>query len=198
MSVYSKYMRERQRVQDIVKKLESKGYYFNEDVLPQVPKKITQASVRKLEKITLKHVYNKANIVFEGGDYKRGREAIRLELNTKKEIKRQYVMERVHYYETIYDNFINGIRRTPSPVFKALSNIMEQFEAQLGKERVAMALEEMPESFHQILAQHRYDSEASVSDFTTRLLAYVPELGRLEREQLAEVIEENESYIEPE
>lgn len=198
MSVYSKYMRERQRVQDIVKKLESKGYYFNEDVLPQVPKNITQASVRKLEKITLKQVYNKANLVLEGGDYKPGREAIRIELETKKQIKKEYVMERLHYYETIYDNFINGIRKTPSPVFQALSNIMQQFEDQLGKERVAMALEEMPESFHQILAQHRYDSEASVADFTSRLLAYVPELGRLEREQLAEVIEENATYIEPE
>ena len=198
MSLVSRYMRARQRVEDIVTKLEKKGYFFNEDVLPQIPKKITNASIHKLENITLKQVYNKANLVLEGGEYKRGKQAIRLELETKKEIKRQYVMEKVRYYETIYDNFINGIRKVPSPVFKALTNILERFEQQVGKERVAMALEEMPETFHSVLAQHRYDSEASVSDFTTKLLAYVPDLGRLEMEQLSEVIEENETYFEPE
>ena len=198
MSLVSRYMRERQRVQDIVAKLEKKGYYFNEDVLPQIPKTITKASIHKLERITLKHVYNKANLVLESGEYKRGKQTIRLELETKKQIKKQYVMEKVRYYETIYDNFINGLRKVPSPVFKALTNIIEQFEHQVGKERVAIALEEMPESFHSVLAQHRYDSEASVSDFTTKLLAYVPDLGRLEMEQLSEVIEENETYFEPE
>lgn len=197
MSVYSDYQRERKRVKDLQAKLEAKGYFFNEDIIPATPKTITKGSINKLKSINLTTLYKKANIVFEDGSFISGTEALKYELDYKKNKKQERVMARLDYYNTIYDNFIHGMSKVPSPVFQALSNTIKQFERQLGKERVAIALEEMPESFYQVLAEHRYDSEASVSDFTSRLLAYVPDLGRLEREQLSDIIEEYSLYDEP-
>ena len=201
MSIYSQYQRERKRIQELQRKLESKGYFFNEDVLPKTPKKITQGSINKLQQITLKTLYNKASLVLEGGEFIKGKKALSYELQEHKKLKQEYneriIMERTMYYDTIYDNFVNTISRVESSVFIALSNTLDRMKDEIGKERVAIALEEMPESFYQVLAEHRYDSEASVSDFTSRLLAYVPDLGRLEREQLSDIIEEYSNYDEP-
>lgn len=201
MSVYSKYQMERKRIQEIQRKLESKGYFFNDDVLPNIPKKITQGSVNKLQHITLKTLYNKANLVLDSGELLTGKKALSYELTERRkyinEQREILVMERTAYYDTIYDNFVNYISRVESSVFIALSNTLERMKSEIGKERIAMAMEDMPESFHQVLAEHRYDSEASVSDFTSRLLAYVPELGRLEREQLSDIIDEYSNYDEP-
>lgn len=54
---YSKQIR---RVKQFIRRAEKRGYQFDEDVIPQRPKRITQASVRKLAKLTPEKLYQKA------------------------------------------------------------------------------------------------------------------------------------------
>ena len=57
------YNKARQRLKRQIKRLEKRGYILPENIAPEKPKKITVASVRRLEKITLQKLYEKAEAV---------------------------------------------------------------------------------------------------------------------------------------
>lgn len=57
------YNKARQRLKRQIKRLENRGYILPENIIPEKPKKITEASVRRLEKITLQKLYEKAEAV---------------------------------------------------------------------------------------------------------------------------------------
>lgn len=59
MTVQEEYKKERRRIQRFIRNAEKRGYQFDFE-LPQVPKKITKASVSRLQKITPKTLYQKA------------------------------------------------------------------------------------------------------------------------------------------
>lgn len=61
--VVQEYNRQRQRIQKQIRRMNQRGYFGMEDVLPPRPKKITQASVRRLKKIKPKDLYDKADFV---------------------------------------------------------------------------------------------------------------------------------------
>ena len=59
-STVQAYRKERKRIQSFIRRAEKRGYIFGENVLPTIPKKITQGSVRRLQKLTAKALYEKA------------------------------------------------------------------------------------------------------------------------------------------
>ena len=59
------YKKERRRIQSFLRSAIKRGYLFKEDVLPKIPKTITEASVRRLKKLTPKELYKKAEYVSE-------------------------------------------------------------------------------------------------------------------------------------
>lgn len=59
LTVKEEYKKERRRIQSFLRKAEKRGYQFDFE-LPQIPKKITRASVARLQKITPKTLYEKA------------------------------------------------------------------------------------------------------------------------------------------
>ena len=54
------YNKQRKRIQSFLSRARKQGYIFDDNVLPQIPKKITKASVSRLEKLTPKELYKKA------------------------------------------------------------------------------------------------------------------------------------------
>ena len=54
------YAKQLKRIKQFIKRAEKRGYIFEEDVIPQKPKKVTKASVRKLEKLTPEKLYKKS------------------------------------------------------------------------------------------------------------------------------------------
>lgn len=54
------YNKQRKRIQSFLSKARKQGYIFEEDVLPQIPKKVTKASVSRLSKLTAERLYKKA------------------------------------------------------------------------------------------------------------------------------------------
>lgn len=58
------YTKQRRRIQSFIRKHEKEGFHFEENILPAIPKKITKASVSRLQKITPQKLYSKA--VFAG------------------------------------------------------------------------------------------------------------------------------------
>lgn len=54
------YYSQRSRIKRFIREKEKLGYIFPDDVLPQIPKNITEASVRRLKKLDAKHLYEKS------------------------------------------------------------------------------------------------------------------------------------------
>ena len=71
------YQKERNRINRFMRAAEKRGYIFDEGLLPEAPKRITKASIRRLSKLTPYFLYSKAHYVSEEtGEYmpaKRGR-----------------------------------------------------------------------------------------------------------------------------
>lgn len=59
-AVEKEYYKNRNRVQRFMREAEKRGYSFQKNTLPDVPKKITQASVNRLKKLTPKELYKKS------------------------------------------------------------------------------------------------------------------------------------------
>ena len=62
------YNKQIKRIRQFVRRAERRGYVFPETIIPQKPKKITQASVRRLQSITPARMYKKAEYM----DYSTG------------------------------------------------------------------------------------------------------------------------------
>lgn len=61
--VRAEYNKERRRIQNFLRRAEKRGYIGTEDILPPVPKTVTQASVRRLKKLTANELYKKMKFV---------------------------------------------------------------------------------------------------------------------------------------
>lgn len=71
---YSDYKKERDRIKRQMNRMEQRGYVVPEqDILPPIPKKLTQGSINRLRKITTKKMYDASDFVelTETGDIKR-------------------------------------------------------------------------------------------------------------------------------
>ena len=63
------YDKQVKRIKQFVRRAEKRGFIFPDNVIPNKPKRITKASVRKLSKITPKELYKKAEY---GGEASEG------------------------------------------------------------------------------------------------------------------------------
>ena len=52
MSLKKEYMKERKRIQSYLSKQRKFGLEFSKNILPKIPKRITEGSIRRLQKIT--------------------------------------------------------------------------------------------------------------------------------------------------
>ena len=75
------YAKERNRVKSFVRRAEKRGYSFPESLIPSIPKRKTEASVRKLKKLTKDVMYSKATYGGEVtyGEIVSGKEGLKLE-----------------------------------------------------------------------------------------------------------------------
>lgn len=73
------YRRERQRIQRQINRMTKRGYDVPE-LLPKIPKKITEASVRRLKKLTTEKLYKESRFIdFETGEILTSEEGQKLE-----------------------------------------------------------------------------------------------------------------------
>ena len=128
------YSKQVKRIKQFISRAEKRGYQFSEDVLPQRPKRVTQASVRKLAKLTPEKLYQKA--VYGGlasyGEIVPATEGVKLERSfrakkaaetrkyrlaePKQEPPEKKIMKDSGYmmYHNVFDEFISRIS-TPVP-----------------------------------------------------------------------------------
>lgn len=75
------YAKERNRIKSFVRRAEKRGYSFPESIVPSIPKRKTEASIRKLKKLTKEMLYSKAYYGGEAtsGEIVSGKEGLKVE-----------------------------------------------------------------------------------------------------------------------
>lgn len=75
------YAKERARLRSFVRRAEKRGYSFPDTVIPSIPKRKTESSIRKLKKLTKDVLYSKATYGGEAtfGEKVSGKEGLKLE-----------------------------------------------------------------------------------------------------------------------
>ena len=63
MTRKQEYMKERKRIQQAISRVKKSGYIPPENLLPDIPKRITKASINRLKKITPKMIRSKSELV---------------------------------------------------------------------------------------------------------------------------------------
>lgn len=75
------YAKERNRLKSFVRRAEKRGYSFPDTIIPSIPKRKTEASIRKLKKLTKDVLYSKATYGGEAsfGEIVSSKEGLKLE-----------------------------------------------------------------------------------------------------------------------
>lgn len=59
------YQKERRRLLQAVSRAKKQGYIFPEDIVPELPKRVTKKQLEKIQKIKPKQLYKKAEFVYQ-------------------------------------------------------------------------------------------------------------------------------------
>lgn len=209
---YSKQIR---RVKQFIRRAEKRGYKFDEDVIPQRPKRITQASVRKLAKLTPEKLYQKAEYggVASYGEVVSGVKGARLErsLREKKATEtRKYRLEEprqepintqgfvppenIAEDESFFENVVISQWYATLELFsngEAYSLLRSWLTNTIqteGKHNTAIMLQLGAENGHLLTWEVVYKSDNAVN-YISYMIDYLPDQGVLYKEETLDRIE---------
>jgi hypothetical protein len=186
--IQQQYRKERRRIQNAMNRLEKQGYVLPEDLLPSMPKKVTQASINRLKKITSESIYKKSKkLDFETGEITPGivardkaRSQRAKEAARRRAFKQEYVSPQVYTEPPQYTTFPSGadiiinnfrsdvIGRFPESAGPILNRWLDGLFAQQDKEDVANMLETAAANGVVIDYKVAYNTEAlmgAIADF---------------------------------
>jgi hypothetical protein len=186
--IQQQYRKERRRIQNAMNRLEKQGYVLPEDLLPSMPKKVTQASINRLKKITSESIYKKSKkLDFETGEITPGivardkaRSQRAKEAARRRAFKQEYVSPQVYTEPPQYTTFPSGadiiinnfrsdvIGRFPESAAPILNRWLDGLLAQQDKEDVANMLETAAANGVVIDYKVAYNTEAlmgAIADF---------------------------------
>jgi hypothetical protein len=137
------YNKNRRRIKQAINRLEKRGYIVPENILPKIPKRITNASVRRLEKINLDFIYKKSRFVdVTTGELFEGIQGKEREKQLKKENREpDYVI----FERQVLANFereMTEVFGRNERLFNYITRWYRQSLARYGEEDFARALEE--------------------------------------------------------
>ena len=209
------YSKQVKRIKQFISRAEKRGYQFSEDVLPQRPKHVTQASVRKLAKLTPEKLYKKA--IYGGsateGEIVPATEGLKLErsLRAKKAAQtRKYklakptqeptnttgfippvnISEDESFFERVVISQWYGVLQENSngEAYNLLRVWMGNTVRAQGIHNTAIMLQEGAENGHLLVWDVVYKHDKAVS-YIGYMLDYLPDQGILYKEEILDKIE---------
>lgn len=216
---YSKQIR---RIKQFISRAEKRGFHFNENVLPKRPNRITQASVRKLAKLTPDKLYEKAEYAgplsygeivpsIEGlklersARAKKGAETKKYKLshptqeptNTKGFIPPENISEDTSFFDAVViSGFKAHVRQFNEHASNLLLSWLDKILATNDVHDVATMLNDGAEAGLIVTYQIVY-SQDKLTQYMSEMLDYLPEAGELFKAEMMDAMEEEEDYSSP-
>ena len=216
---YSKQVR---RIKQFIRRAEKRGYQFNENALPKKPKRVTQASVQKLAKLTPDKLYKKA--VYGGlatmGEIVPATKGLKLErsLRAKKAVQtRKYrlsnpkqqptntpgfeppenISEDAAFFDAVViSGFRSHVRQFNERASNLLLSWLDKILSTNDAHDVATMLNDGAEAGLIITYQIVY-SQDKLTQYMSEMLDYLPEAGPLFKAEMMDALEEEEDYSSP-
>lgn len=216
---YSKQVR---RIKQFISRAEKRGFHFNENVLPKRPNRITQASVRKLAKLTPNKLYEKAEYAgplsygeilpsIEGlklersARAKKGAETKKYKLsqptqeptNTKGFVPPENISEDTSFFDAVViSGFKSHVRQFNEHASNLLLSWLDKILTTNDVHDVATMLNDGAEAGLIVTYQIVY-SQDKLAQYMSEMLDYLPEAGELFKAEMMDAMEEEEDYSSP-
>nr|DAG58208.1 MAG TPA: hypothetical protein [Caudoviricetes sp.] len=184
------YNKQIRRIERRKKELEQLGYVVSDVEQYKRPKRITEASIRKLKKVTPKFIKEHSRIVsFETGEFANAKtKSAKRIANENAVIASENVMtttKRIHtpkphkeptpnMDETIINNFLALMSELPEPIYHIIRVAVARQISNKGKGFVAQALHDMPDQMQNDLLLAKTPSDSAIIGFETYLYDYLP------------------------
>lgn len=212
------YSKQLKRIKQFIRRAEKRGYIFSENVIPPVPKRITPASVRRLQRITPEKLYKKAAYVSEltlgeivpanvglklekqKAQEKRKQTLLKKKLKKKKRLKQlgftneaSSVLLKTDYSQTVVYNFLYTLEKFVNsdgyPVLKDFIDKAIQFN---GMDKTAEMIVKVVENEGMIDGQIMYYTTLT-NNYISRMLKYLP-LDETTKIKLYDSLEDTENF----
>ena len=185
------YRKQRSRVLATVRRYEKQGLYVN-FVVPNIPKRITQASVRRLSKITPKQIQQKTFKLSEYGEIEASYYQFKKEQRKKKIISTPNTISMPSESDMVISNFRIYISEFNDVANAIINDWLNRLLFKYTKEEVAKMIQDAGESGILIGYNMTYETDKILTALSSML--DLMDLGVLEREQLIESLEYQENY----
>lgn len=216
------YNKQVKRIKQFISRAEKRGYQFSKDVLPQRPNRVTQASVRKLTKLTPEKLYKKAVYggLASGGEIVPAIEGLKLErsLRVKKAVEtRKYrlaepvqeltntpgfippenISDDVSFFDSVViTGFKSHVRQFNEHASNLLLSWLDRILATNDAHDVATMLNDGAEAGLIVTYQIVY-SQDKLTQYMSEMLNYLPEAGQLFKAEMMDALEQEEDYSSP-
>ena len=205
------YSKQRKRIQSFIRKHEKEGFYFEENILTAVPKKITKASVSRLKKITPQKLYSKAVYAGEASygevvsSYK-GRQLRKQEAKKKREKRQRLKKQRIKtprpkrikdkvstdksfYTRTVLSGWYATLENySKSPAYSVLRMWMNKLIRDNGEDAVARMLEQAASNGNILVWSVAYKTEEAI-EYMGNVMKYLQDQGDIYQDEMEENIQ---------
>lgn len=218
-SVEQEYNKQLKRVKSFIRRAEKKGFVFSENVVPSRPKRITQASVRKLEKLTPNKLYQKAEYVSEAtyGEVISGKKGLQIVKQQQKEQRKAkqkqrniqvepptqeitntegftaptYVSYDTSFFaRVVISNYREYLTHFNEMFREILTDWLDRQIAQNGELAVAVMLEDGAKAGHLVTYKIAYEKD-KILDYISHMMEFMPDTDDI-RARVMEAFERDE------
>lgn len=212
------YSKELKRIKQFIRRAEKRGYIFSENVIPPKPKRITSASVRRLQRITPEILYKNAAYVSElslgeivpahvgrklekqKAQEKRKETQLENKLKKKKRLKQlgftienSSVLLKAEYSQTVVYNFLYTLEKFVNsngyPILKDFIDKTIQFN---GIDKTAEMIIKVVENEGMIDGEIMYHTFLT-NNYISKMLKYLP-LDDKTKIKLYDSLEDTENF----
>lgn len=203
MSLKKEYMKQRKRIQSYLSRYRKIGLEFD-NVLPKIPKKITEGSIRRLQKITPQKIQEKAIFIdTETGEV--------IEVKGAKKYAKEFNTQHQEYYPSETDivlnnfasnvshfepmsmysisNFKSMVARFPNSAEPIITPWINNLISEYGADNVAQMLQDAMADGLMLTFEIAYDNSL-LQNYMADLVDYLPEVGNFTKDEILDKMSE--------
>lgn len=203
MSLKKEYMKQRKRIQSYLSRYRKLGLEFD-NILPKIPKKITEGSIRRLQKITPQKIQEKAIFIdTETGEVIEGKGAKKYSKEFNTQHQEYYPSEtdivlnnfasNVSHFEPMsmysISNFKSMVARFPNSAEPIITPWINNLISEYGSDNVAQMLQDAMADGLMLTFEIAYDNSL-LQNYMADLVNYLPEVGAFTKDEILDKMSE--------
>lgn len=189
------YNKQRKRIQNFISRNKKRGFLFDENILPKIPKRVTKASVNRLKKLTPEKLYSKAkHLDTETGEITKGLQAskeLRRKARGEKKRRKKQRDDTIAFEDIVISNTLARVSQFRSELVPVFENWMDRLIQDNGRLEVAKMLQKGASEGKIVDFKVMY-SETEMYKYFSDMLDFLPDQDDMYKEQVLEILQEEE------